>query len=525
MKFIFFTIYIYLVIYTLYMFILACRNIKDKSFLIEKKYSPHDIIKNNFAVIIYSHNNKNAFEELINELKMQDYPLGKFKVYAILDNCNDGSEKMFENDRFIHILNIQDIGTLGKSQAISMLINSIKEDEEIDAYVFIDAIRRIDSNFLTLTNVALNKNDVITGEVNINRENLDIIDKIKAVYKKYSANFFKQARTLCGLATTIDSGLFAIKKEVFEQIEKVDLKDANSELELSLKLTQIGHKCVYNPNIQSFIYGQDCTFKRPRLTKRLCLIKDNFKNLLTLNFPFIEQVCSLLNPNFWFITLAYTALLIFSYKYQSIISPKVIIISALILLAVFAFSLLNTKMSQKEFCMLICHPVYSICHIIKNFPPIRYILKKVWSGSDKDADKLSVDVTVITKQGERPCKLEFISTESGLAKIRFINPRKNKKYTTDSHLGMIYALQQLKSKMNDYGLTLKICSCCSKFRSEVDGSANMLKGKCLNEYPSPLLSEPPSTLIWNTCNCFEPAEISSFIEELAQEITQSENQE
>ena len=257
MKYIFFALYVYLVIYTFYMFVLACKNIKDKSFLIEKKYSSHDIVKNNFAVIIYSHNNKNAFEELINELKMQDYPVGKFKVYAILDNCNDGSEKMFVNDRFIHILNIQDIGTIGKSQAITMLVNSIKEDQEIDAYIFIDAIRRIDSDFLTLANVALNKNDVVTGEVNINRENLDIIDKIKAVYKKYIANFFKQARTLCGLATTVDSGLFVIKKEIFEQVENFDINDINSELEFSLKLTQMGHKCVYNPNIQSYVYGQD----------------------------------------------------------------------------------------------------------------------------------------------------------------------------------------------------------------------------------------------------------------------------
>ena len=83
---------------------------------------------------------------------------------------------------------------------------------------------------------------------------------------------------------------------------------------------------------------------------------------------------------------------------------------------------------------------------------------------------------------------------------------------------MIDALQQLKSKMADYGLTLKICSCCSKFTSVADGTANMLKGECHNEYPSPLLSEPRATLIWNSCSCFEAAQINSFIEELAQEV-------
>jgi hypothetical protein len=194
-----------------------------------------------------------------------------------------------------------------------------------------------------------------------------------------------------------------------------------------------------------------------------------------------------------------------------------VIFSAILLCAVFALSLVNAKMTKKELILLLLHPLYSVCHIIKNFPPIRAFLKRIGASTDKETDKLVLDVTVITKTGERPCKLEFISTESGLSKIRFIN-HKNRKYTTDTHLRMIDALQQLKLKMKDYGLNLKICSCCAKFTSKVDGSTNMLKGECHNEYPSPLLSEPQQTLIWNSCSCFEPAKINSFIEELASEV-------
>ena len=291
------------------MFVLACRNLKDKRITLEKKYSAYDSIKNNLAVVIYAHNNRSGLEELVNELKMQDYPLGNFKVYAVLDNCNDGSEVMFENDRFVHVLNIQDVGTLGKTQSISMLINSIKDDEDIDAYVFIDAIRRVDSDFLTLANVAINKSDAVTGEVNISRENLDIIDKIKAVYKKYIANFFKQARTLCGLATIVDSGLFVVRKDVVDMMGGIDFKDINSELEFSIELSKMGHKCVYNPNIQSYVYGQDISFKKPRLTRKFAIIQDNLKNLLTLNFAFIEHIFSLLNPNFWLITASYALII------------------------------------------------------------------------------------------------------------------------------------------------------------------------------------------------------------------------
>lgn len=520
MNFVLYLIYLYLIIYTLYLLVLSIRNFKDKPFTIERKYSKYDDVKNNFAVIIYSHNHRACLEELVEQIKMQDYPLANFKVYAILDDCNDGSEKLFEHDSFVHVLNIQDVGQLGKNKSISMLLDEIKKDETIDAYIFIDGIRKIEPDFLTLANATLRKADAVTGEININRENLDIVDKIKAVHKKYQANFFKQARTLLGLATSVDSGLFIIKKSVMDELEEVDFKDINSELEFSLLLSKSGHKCVYNPNIQSYILGQDCTFKKPRLSKRFNLLKSNFKNLKTINFAFLEHICSLLNPNCWTLIAAYAILIAYSYHYSFIVKCNVVIFSAIILLAVFGLSLVNAKLTCKEITLLFLYPVYSICHIIRNFPPIRSLLKKIGAGTDKEVDKLAIDVIVQTKHGDRSCKLEFISTESGLSKIRFIY--KNKKYTTSTHFRMIDALQQLKSKMEDYGLILKICSCCKNFTSQPDGSTNMLKGKCHNEFPSPLLSEPRATLIWNSCSGFEPAEVNNFIEAMAQEIDNQE---
>lgn len=520
MQYFLYLIYLYVISYTLYLLILAFRNLKDKPFFIERKYSKYDDIKRNFALIIYTHNHKDCLFELVEEIKMQDYPLANFKVYAILDDCNDGSEKLFEHDNFVHVLNIQDVGTLGKQQAISMLLEELKKDETIDAYIFIDGIRKINTDFLTLANSALNKADAITGELHINRTHLDIVDKIKAVHKKYMANFIKQARTLLGLATQIDSGLFIINKSVLDKTDGINFKDINTELEFSLLLSQLGDKCVYNPNIQSYAYGQDCTFKKPRLTKRLLLLK-NFKNIKNINLTFIEHICSLLNPNCWLLTGIYVILTVYSLKYPSILNPNFVIGSAIALLTAFLISLINAKLNFKEIILLVTYPIYSICHIIKNFPPIRFLLKKLGANTDKEVDKLNIDVFVQTKHGDRSCKLEFISTESGLSKIRFIY--KNKKYTTSTHLRMIDALQQLKSKMEDYGLTLKICSCCKNFTSYVDGSKNMLKGECHNEFPSPLLNEPRQTLIWNSCSSFEPSQINNFIEEMAKEIENQEN--
>ena len=56
MDFILYILYFYLIVYTIYLFVLSLRNLNDRPFSIEKKYSKYDEYKRNFAVIIYSHN-------------------------------------------------------------------------------------------------------------------------------------------------------------------------------------------------------------------------------------------------------------------------------------------------------------------------------------------------------------------------------------------------------------------------------------------------------------------------------------
>ena len=82
---------------------------------------------------------------------------------------------------------------------------------------------------------------------------------------------------------------------------------------------------------------------------------------------------------------------------------------------------------------------------------------------------------------------------------------------------MIDALQEIRQKLYDYGFVLKVCSCCKYFRSEQDGSTNMLKGFCLSDYPSPSIKEKRPTVIWNSCTDFEPAQVVNLIDELENE--------
>lgn len=512
MEFILDILYVFAAAYTLYFLALAIRNLNDKPYLKEKRYSQYEE-KDNLSVVVYAHNNRKTLANLIKEIKMQDYPINNFKVFVILDNCTDGSQELFVNDNFIHVIDVKGVGTIGKDQAVATLLEQLSQDDLIDSYVFIDADRSISPDFLTTVNAALVNAQAISGETIIDLTNLGPIDKIKAAYQKYHMNFIRKARSLFGLAAQADSGVFVIRQDIVKQIGNVDFKDINTELKYSLLLSKIQCTCTYNPNIQTIVDTTNYMFRKPRLSKRLELFKDCFTEIFGKNFTFTEHILSLIYPNIWTLLLIYAIVLKHSLYYHFMVDFKVVLVTFLMLIAAFGLSLINAKLTFREIGCLCLYPLYSLCHLINNFPLVRMVRNKIKGIEDlpKDTEKMVVDVVVTAGTKDLNCKLEFIS-EKGLCKVRFIF--KNKKFTTSSHIRMIDALQELKMKLDDYGFILRICSCCSCYKPSIDGSTNMLKGICTSDYPAPSLGEPKNTLIWNTCTNFTPAKLNNIISEM-----------
>lgn len=516
MEFILSLLYIFVTAYTLYFLALALRNLDDKSFKKALKYTDYEE-KENLAVIVYAHNNKKTLENLVRELKSQNYPVNKFRVFVLLDNCTDDSQALFTEENFIHVIDIKGVGTIGKDQAVSTLLEKLTDNDYIDSYVFLDADRSISYNFLSIVNAALKKDSVISGETIINISNLSIPDKIKATYQKYHMNVLRKARTLFGLAAMADSGVFIIKRQIVDEIGDVDFKNVNSELKYSLLLSKINCRCTYNPNIQTVVHPANYVFRKPKISYRLDLFKNCIPNLFTTNFVFTEHVCSLIYPNIWLLLIIYAILFKHSFSYHFIVDVKLVALTFAVLLIAFGISLINAKMTMQEIGYLCAYPLYSICHIIRNFPPIRFLVNKVFDkgSEDRGSEKFTVDVIITTaKKNNLNYKLEFIQKD-GMSKVKLI--RKNKHFVTSSHLRMVDALQELKLILDEHNATLRICSCCTHFEACVDGSTNMLKGFCNSQYPSPSISEDKKpTVVWNTCSSFSPAKLNNFISEIIQ---------
>lgn len=506
-------VFIYIALYSFCFLVLAVRNLNDRKFRIQQKYNSFNY-QNNLCLIIYSHNNEATLENLIKQIKLQDYSKDNFSTYVILDNCSDNSEKLFINDDFVRVFNIKDQETIGKDQAISILLEKLSTVQNCNAYVFLDANRYVEKDFLASINSALIDSPVISGSTVLVSENLNLRKNIKMVYHKYYTNFIQKSRSIVGLATTIDSDVLIMRQDIMEKIGCIDFQNINTELKYSLLLSKIGCKCTFNPNIKTYIDVDDFTLRIPSLSARFNLFKSCLTQIWTTNFVFNEHVLSLLAPNVWVVLLGYYYFLRHSYNYYFFADFTGVLLSFLALGLGFSISLLNSKLKSSEFIYLFLYPFYSFGHIFKNFPLCRKIRKKISGKSDinSKAETLSIDVIVTDGKNNIACKLELIS-ENGLAKVKFMF--KKKKFTTATHLRMVDAIKELTAKLDEYGFTLKICQGCKYFTSNIDGSTNMIKGFCNYAFSnSPSTGQLP-TLLWNSCRGFTAGKISSVIEEIS----------
>lgn len=504
-------LYAYVAIYSVFFFVLAIKNLNDKKFRLQAKYNSLGY-QNNLCIIIYSHNNEVNLENLVRQLKGQDYPLESFSTYVLLDDCSDNSEKLFINDNFVQVINIQDQGTIGKDQAISILLEKLSAVQNCNAYVFIDANRYIDKDFLSSINAALVDFPVISGSTILVGENLSLRQRIKVTFHQYYTNFLQKSRSLMGLATIIDSNILIMRQDLIEKIGCIDFQNINSELKYSLLLSKIGFKCTFNPNIKTYINVDEFDLRIPSLSARLSMFKNCFTQMWTRNLVFSEHVMSLLTPNVLLLILAYYYLLQLSYGFYLAVDFSVVLTTFIALILGFLISLLSSNIQSNDMAYLLLYPIYSLGHVFKNFPLCRKIRNKM-AGKKAYAtntEKLTVDVYVTDGKNNIPCKLELIS-ENGLAKVKFMF--KKKKFTTVTHLRMVDAITELIKKLSDYGFVLKICQCCANFTPNIDGSTNMVKGFCNHKFANAQSGKIP-TLLWNSCREFTQHQSGDILEEI-----------
>lgn len=501
----FLLLYVYITVFTVYFIILAFVSMKS----VRKVRDKFTTDCSNLCVVVYATGLCNTLENLIKQLKNQTYPRQNYTIYAILDKCESVPEVTLQSDLNLNVINIDNIEPIGKSQAYSIIAEKLQEANNLDAFVFLDAKNYVDSDFLANANFYLKKYDVFNAMVNYlpEKDTLSFWQNVKSAYSRYCAKFIYTSRSRLGLTNIINTDSFIIKKDLLNRIADFDFRNIISEVKYTLKLAQEDKKVAFVDDLKVYTSIENFDSRIPSLSQRLGIFWSTC--LLPQNQASRELVFSLAAPNFLMCAAVYILLLKHAYIFPFYIDYSAMLITAIVLTMAFCISLLNSKLYSKEYLYLLAYPLVSIGHIIYNFPPIRSMRGILNKTTHKPViEKMITNVIVSDGRNDYQCQMELIS-DDGLARVTFINH--GKKYTTkNNHLRMIDAVRELTSKLNDKGLTLKVCQCCKYFQPVVDGSTNMVKGCCNCQFAGRTPGDMIPTLIWNTCPKFEEQNVISL---------------
>ena len=498
-------LYLYITVFTVYYILLSLISLKSHK-KVRDKYTSKD---SNICVIVYASGEAGSLEYLIRQLKSQSYDKRSYTIYVILDKVENPPEFIFQTDLGINVVNINNMEPVGKSQAYSILAQKLSEAPNLDAYVFMDSRNYVDSDFLENVNFYLTKYSVFMPMVNYIGEDTELKfwDSVKVTYSRYISQFVYNARTRFCLTNLINTDAFVIKRDLLNRIGSFDFKDKISEANYTLKLAAENVQVASINNVKIYREIETYDLRIPSLSKRIEIFYQNWAK--TKNFMSLEYVYSLVAPNWLVCLLCYSFLISHTFHFGAVkvlglfnIGYYGILITAILLALAFCISLFHAGIHAKGYIYLFSYPLYSIWHIIYNFPPIRAVRNFVKNKNRKHKiEKMTTDVIVSDGKQDYMCKIELIS-DDGLARVKFIN--KGKSYTTkNNHLRMVDAIKELSQKLNDYGLSLKICQCCKYFQPVIDGSTNMVQGNCKCPIEGRVDGDIIHTLIWNTCPKFE----------------------
>lgn len=491
-------LYLYITIFSLYFIVLALVSLKSIR-KVRDKYTPKD---STFCVVVYATGQTNTLENLIKQLKNQNYPKRNYTIYTILDKCENVSEVTLQSDLNVNVINIDNIEPIGKSQAYSIIAEKLQDIQGLDAYIFLDAKNYVDADFLLNANYYLTKNDVFNPMVNYlpEKDELTFWQNVKSVYSRFVSKYYYESRTRLGLTNIVNTDSFVIRKDLLNKIASFDFKDLISEVEYTLKLAKENVKVGFVEDLKVYTSIDNYDFRIPSLSRRMGIFWSNIT--APSNWVSKEFLISLLAPNWLVFMLVYFALILQGYSFGLFINYSIVIVTASLMLIALCIGLMNANLYSKECLYLFMYPIHSIGRMVYNIPFFRAIRNIIKQTTRKHViETMTTNIIVSDGVHDFPCQLELVS-DDGLARVTFIN--KNKRYTTkNNHLRMVDAVRELTTKLADHGLTLKVCQCCKYYQPIVDGSTNMVKGCCKCQFQGRTPGDIIPTLIWNTCPKFE----------------------
>lgn len=174
--------------------------------------------KNKFAVLIAARNEESVIGNLIESIKLQNYPSELIDIFVVADNCTDSTASI-AREKGANVIERFNKEHVGKGYALDYLIKAIKNEykyNEYDGFFVFDADNLVDENFVLEMNKIYERGyEVITCyRSSKNYENNWISAGSSLLFFSYS--IISRCKMLINSSCKISGTGFLISKKILE---------------------------------------------------------------------------------------------------------------------------------------------------------------------------------------------------------------------------------------------------------------------------------------------------------------------
>ena len=184
-----------------------------------KKKFPKTETKLRYGIIIPARNEEAVVGNLIDSMRMNNYPQDKLDIFVIAHNCTDKTAEISrERGAIVYEYNNENEKTMG--YAFRYLFDRIREDygvENYDGFFLFNADNILDVNYFDKMNdafVACGKKDVITSFRNSKNFGENPMSALYGLYFAYGCCFESRGRTVMGCSTRVQGTGYVINSDI-----------------------------------------------------------------------------------------------------------------------------------------------------------------------------------------------------------------------------------------------------------------------------------------------------------------------
>ena len=171
---------------------------------------------NHFAIIVPARNEEIVIGNLIDSLKVQNYPKNKYDIYVVVNNTTDNTKKVAKSHG-AKVIDC-DVPVKAKADVLSFTFDKLKSKENIDAYIIFDADNVAHPDFLKEMNKVLeNGYRIAQGFRDAKNPSDSWISGSYTIFYYIQNVFFNKGRMALNGGASINGTGFMIKKDKIDE--------------------------------------------------------------------------------------------------------------------------------------------------------------------------------------------------------------------------------------------------------------------------------------------------------------------